>query len=305
MSVSAASAARAARETVLVVGAPDRSAILVTGKDRISWLNGLVTCELAKLTPGEGAYGLLVEKKGRVQTDLYVVQERAVAGTVALAVPSELRDTLMATLDHYLIMEDVELALGDMVFVVAHGPLAVELAGLAPFAGTVDLLGTGGLVLGAPAAEKAALDARLVEAARRLGGVIADDAIWEPVRIEHGLPRFGAEVDATFYPQEASLEKLAVSFSKGCYLGQEVVYMLQERGHVKQKLVSLDLDAAGDVPGRGTPITTPTGEAVGDVRSAVTGPSSGKPAAIAMVKWAFAKPGTELRVGGAPARVRG
>ena len=62
--------------------------------------------------------------------------------------------------------------------------------------------------------------------------------------IEHGLPRFGAEVDATLYPQEAALEKLAVSFSKGCYLGQEVVYMLQERGHVKRKLVPLDLEAS-------------------------------------------------------------
>ena len=300
---SAASAARAARESVLVVGAHDRSAILVTGKDRISWLNGLVTCELAHLTPGEAAYGLLVEKKGRIQTDLYVVQERGTAA-VTLAVPSALRDSLMATLDHYLIMEDVELALGDLVFVVAHGPLAVELAGLAPFAGTVDLLGTGGVVLGAPAADRAAFDARLAEAARRLGGVIADDSIWEPVRIEHGLPRFGAEVDATFYPQEASLEKLAVSFSKGCYLGQEVVYMLQERGHVKQKLVSLALDAASAVPAQGAPVTTPTGEAVGDIRSAVMGPLSGNPAAIAMVKWAFAKPGTELRVGDAPARVR-
>lgn len=307
MSVNAdAAAARAARETVLVVGAPDRSAILVTGKDRMSWLNGLVTCELAKLTASEAAYGLLVEKKGRIQTDLYVVQERAeTPSAVALAVPAALRDGLLATLDHFLIMEDAELVLSDMAFVTAHGPLAGELAALAPFAGTVDLLGTGGVILGVAAAEKDALDARIAEAVARLGGVIADEATWENVRIEHGLPRFGVEVDATFYPQEASLEKLAVSFSKGCYLGQEVVYMLQERGHVKKKLVSLDLDAAGDVPTPGTPVTTPTGDAVGDVRSAVTGTSSGKPAAIAMVKWAFAKPGTELRVGDAAARVRG
>ncbi len=304
--VTAAAAARAARETVLVVGAPDRSGILVTGKDRMSWLNGLVTCELAKLASGEGAYGLLVEKKGRIQTDLFVVQATdPAAATVALAVPSALRDTLLETLDHYLIMEDAELALSDLAFVLAHGPRASELAPCAPFAGTIDLLGTGGLVLGTPASDRAALEVRLAEAVARLGGVIADDAAWEPVRIEHGLPRFGAEFDATLYPQEASLEKLAVSFSKGCYLGQEVVYMLQERGHVKKKLVSLDLDAAAPVPAPGTPVTTPTGEAVGDIRSAVTGPLSGKPAAIAMVKWAFAKPGTELRVHDTAARVRG
>jgi folate-binding protein YgfZ len=189
--------------------------------------------------------------------------------------------------------------------VVAHGPRAKELAALAPFAGTIDLLGAGGVVLGAPATDKAALDARLAEAVARIDGVVADDATWEQVRIEHGLPRFGAEVDTTLYPQEASLEKLAVSFSKGCYLGQEVVYMLQERGHVKRKLVSLDLVAAGDAPAAGTSVKTPSGEAVGDVRSAVLGPRSGKPAAIAMVKWAFARPGTELLVGDRAARVRG
>ena len=288
---------------MLVVSAQDRSAILVTGKDRTSWLNGLVTCELLKLMPGQGAYGLLVEKKGRIQTDLFIVPDRA-STTLALAVPASLREELMATLDHYLIMEDAELALGDHSFVVAHGPRAVELAHLAPYAGTIDLLGAGGLVLGVPSADKLAFDAQLGEAVAGLDGAIADDAAWEQVRIERGLPRFGAEVDATLYPQEASLEKLAVSFSKGCYLGQEVVYMLQERGHVKRKLVSLDLDLAGEAPAAGTPVTTPIGEVVGDIRSAVMGPTSGRPAAIAMVKWAFARPGTELRVADLAAHVR-
>ncbi|MDB5219458.1 MAG: Folate-dependent protein for Fe/S cluster synthesis/repair in oxidative stress [Myxococcaceae bacterium] len=298
-------AARAVRESVLVVAAPDRAAILVSGKDRTSWLNGLVTCELAKRERGQGAYGLLVEKKGRIQTDLFVVPSTDEGEhTLALAVPASLRDTLLPGLDHYLIMEDAELTASDLVFFVAHGPRAAELRALAPFAGTVDLLGTGGIVLGASAADAAALEARLREAVAKLGGVLADDATWDAVRIEHGLPRFGAEVDATQYPQEAALEKLAVSFSKGCYLGQEVVYMLQERGHVKRKLVPLDLDEGGDVPVAGTAVTTPAGEAVGEIKSAVMGPSSGKPVAIAMVKWAHAKPATELRVGTATARVR-
>jgi len=304
MSATPAAAARAARASVLVVPAADRAAILVTGKDRVTWLNGLVTCELAKLAPGDAAYGLLVEKKGRIQTDLFVLQSAPEEAAIALAVPSSLREALLATLDHYLIMEDAELTPADLAFVVAHGPQAGALLGLAPFGGVVDLLGTGGVVLGIPALHRAAFDARLAEAVTRLGGVIADDAVWEHVRIEHGLPRFGGEVDATLYPQEASLETLAVSFSKGCYLGQEVVYMLQERGHVKRKLVALDLDAAGEVPAAGTAVTSPTGEAVGDIRSAVNGTATGKPAAIAMVKWAFAKAGTEVRVAEAVARVR-
>ena len=301
-----AEAARAASASVLVVAARDRAAILVTGKDRTSWLNGLVTCELAKRERGDGAYGLLVEKKGRIQTDLFVVPD-ASDSTFALAVPVSLRESLLTTFDHYLIMEDAELARADLVFLVAHGPRAIELRALAPFAGTIDLLGHGGIVLAAPAAEGAAFESRVAEEVAKLGGVVADDATWDAVRIEHGLPRFGVEFDTTHYPQEAALETLAVSFQKGCYLGQEVVYMLQERGHVKRKLVALDLEA-GDVPAVGAAVTTAAGEAVGEVRSATLGPSSGKPVAIAMVKWASASPGTELNVavpdGSRAARVR-
>ena len=300
-------AGRASRESVLVVAARDRAAILITGKDRMSWLNGLVTCELAKRERGQGAYGLLVEKKGRIQTDLFVVPSADEGeATLALAVPASVREAILPTLDHYLIMEDAELGASDLVFFVAHGPRAAELRSLAPYAGTVDLLGTGGLVLGAPAADAAALEARLRETTATLGGVFADDATWDAVRIEHGLPRFGVEVDTTLYPQEAALEKLAVSFSKGCYLGQEVVYMLQERGHVKRKLVPLDLEGGEGavLPAAGAAVTTAAGEAVGEIKSAALGPSSGKPVAIAMVKWAHAKPETELRVGETVARVR-
>jgi folate-binding protein YgfZ len=312
---SAHDAGRASRDSVLVVPATDRSAILVTGKDRLTWLNGLVTCELAKRERGQGAYGLLVEKKGRIQTDLFVVPSADEGeATLALAVPASLRESILQTLDHYLIMEDAELSASDLVFFVAHGPRASELRSLAPYAGTVDLLGAGGLVLGAPAADAAALEGHLRRTVATLGGAFADDATWDAVRIEAGLPRFGAEVDATLYPQEAALEKLAVSFSKGCYLGQEVVYMLQERGHVKRKLVPLDLDldldagagagASVALPAIGTAVTTPAGETVGEIKSAAMGPSSGKPVAIAMVKWAHAKHETELRVGERVARVR-
>ncbi len=309
--------ARAARETVLVIAAEDRAAIVVSGKDRTTWLNGLVTCELANRAPGQGAYGLLVEKKGRIQTDLFVIPSAltdvAAAAppepTIALAVPSALREALLGTLDHYLIMEDAEIALADLAFFVAMGPRAAELrsaapvAALASFAGDVDLLGSGGVVFGVPRAAKDELEARLRAEAARLGGAFADDAGWEAIRIEHGLPRFGVEFDTSFYPQEAALEKLAVSFAKGCYLGQEVVYMLENRGHVKRKLVPLDIEG-GTAPAAGSPVTTPAGEAVGEIKSAVTGPLSGTPVAIAMVKWAHAKPATELRVGAHVARVR-
>lgn len=292
--------AQAARSSVLVVPAADRAGIVVAGKDRSSWLNGLVTCNLATLGPRDAAYGLLVEKKGRIQTDLFVVPSDK--ETVVLAVPSGRREELVAALDHYLIMEDAELSLGTLSFYVAHGPKAQALVGLASVGGAVDVFGTGGAVLACEQADKAAFEERLRSEVETLGGVMGDESGWEAVRIERGIPRFGVEVDTSFYPQEASLEKLAVSFDKGCYLGQEVVYMLQNRGHVKQKLVPLAIEG-GEPPASGTEITTLAGDRVGEVRSSTAGAFHGTPAAIGMVKWAHANPGTELRVAGRVAKV--
>ncbi len=276
----------------LVVRAASRGAVVVSGKDRIPWLNGLLTCDLAKLEPGQAAYGLLVEKKGRIQSDVVLVPARS-GDRLALFVPAELRDSVLATLDHYLIMEDAELAPDDLVLFHIHGRRADVPD--APFAGTLDLLGSGGVVLAAPRADADALEVKL-------GGAI-DEATFGAFAIERGLPRFGVEFDGTAYPQEAGIEKIAVSFSKGCYLGQEVVYMLENRGHVKRKLVPLDVE--GDAPPAvGAAVTTATGEAVGEVKSATMGPTTHRPVAIAYVKWAHAKPDTALVVGDRAAKVR-
>src|SRR5262249_30258701 len=82
-------------------------------------------------------------------------------------------------------------------------------------------------------------------------GAVGDESAWEALRIEQGVPRFRHDFDESTYPQEASLEKRAVSFDKGCYLGQEVVCMLELRGQVKRKLVPVTLSAS--IP-KGTPV---------------------------------------------------
>lgn len=116
------------------------------------------------------------------------------------------------------------------------------------------------------------------------------------------MPRFGLDFDLTTYPQEAGLEKRAVAFDKGCYLGQEVVCMLELRGHVKRKLVSLAVEAAA-APKHGDEVRDAAGEKIGEVTSASVSPTLGV-LAIAMVKAAHAEAGTELRIGDAKAKVR-
>jgi len=306
-------AARAARQSVLLVALTDRSGLVVSGKDRVSWLNGLLTCDLATRGENDAAYGLWVEKKGRIVSDVWLVPRRHEAG-MALAVPTSEREALATMLDHYLIMEQVEIQPADVAFFLAIGPQAPQLLAAGDAAGRVDMgLGQDCAVIAFDNVQDASSTGRVqawVERARaehHAEVVSCTSSQWAAVAVEFGLPRWGIEFDRTMYPQEASLERIAVSFSKGCYLGQEVVYMLEHRGHVQRKLVSLELEVdakANALPERGTPVTLSSGETVGTVASATVGPWSTKPVAIAMVKWAWTKPESELFVGGQRARMR-
>lgn len=297
-------AAHAAVRSAFVVRRTGRDAILVRGGDRVSWLNGLLTCDVAKRRPDEALYGLLLEKKGRIRADLEVVPE-VEGDALVLAVPHAVRDETFAALDHHLIMEDVELSTPELAFYAAFGPRSAELVrtGDAPFVGKIDLLGVGGgVIFGVPNERAAAFEDALRAKLGELGGAFGDDEAYAALCIEQGLPRFGVEFDTTMLPQEASLEKRAVSFDKGCYLGQEVVYMLEHRGHPKRKLCAIELEG-NDVPANGASVATADGEAIGDVRNATRGPLRGRVRALAMIKWSNAKPGTELRVDGRAAHV--
>ena len=162
---------------------------------------------------------------------------------------------------------------------------------------TADRTGLGGVVVLAPA-EKAGDVTRALEVSATLG----DDSGWEALRIERAVPRFGVDFDEKTYPQEASLEKTAVSFDKGCYLGQEVVFMLEKRGHVKRKLAAVVLDA-GEPPARGAEVKDEAGASVGAVTSAAASPTLGKAVALVMVKRAQAEPGKALLLGGSRGEV--
>jgi tRNA-modifying protein YgfZ len=290
--------------SALVIPAPELAAFVVTGKDRQTWLNGLVTCELATLKAGDAAYGLFVEKKGRIVADVIVFLDEA---RLLLAVARSVERELRLMLEHHLIMEDVEISEGAFEVELSHGPrsgeilAAVRAAGA--FGGILDRTGLGGAVLFFPAQAlgpaRAARDASIAG----VGGAAGDDLAWEALRLDRRVPQFGADFDAATYPQEAGLEKRAVSFSKGCYLGQEVVFMLEKRGHVKRLLVTLRV--ASDLPPpRGARVTDPSGEEVGAVTSAAIVPSVGS-VAMAMVKRAKAEPGLDLSVAGDRATVIG
>jgi folate-binding protein YgfZ len=295
----------AAHRAVLALPGGELATLVVTGKDRLSWLNGLVTCDLVKWAPGDARYGLVVSRSGRVLADPILVAD----GELAIAVVTADRaGVLREHLDHYLVMEDAEIAAGTDAFEawLLHGPAsegvlaAARAAGAA--GGALDRTGLGGAMVLVPADHAGPVRAAVEAAVRAAGGVVGDADGWEALRLERGVPRFGPDFDDKTYPQEASLEKAAVSFDKGCYLGQEVVCMLEMRGHVKRKLVSIVLDGT-EAPPRGAPVADGSGAAVGEVTSAALSPTLGVPIALAMVKRAQAVVGAEVVVGGAHAKV--
>ncbi|WP_394827478.1 YgfZ/GcvT domain-containing protein [Pendulispora albinea] len=297
-----------ARRAALLVRATDLAVIVVTGGDRISWLNGLVTCNLANVTPGHAVYGLAVQLKGRIVCDVTVLvaEDRAL-----VVVPASAREELTQAFDHYLVMEDVELAHLPFAIWQAHGPRARDLvaparaASPAIAAAEIDFTGLGGAIVLAPESEEAAAWHALEPTLKSAGGLVGDDAGWEALRLEHAVPRFGKDFDATTYPQEATLERRAVSFDKGCYLGQEVVCMLEMRGRVKRKLAPLVLanHDPGDPPAKGTAVFDTTGKQVGEVTSSAPSPTLQTHIAFAMLKAASAAADTLVKVGSRDARV--
>ena len=289
-------------KTTLVQTPPALGAIEASGSEVRSWLNGMVTCDLVPRKVGEGAFGLCVGKTGKVIAEVYIAllaEDRFLIGLR--------RAAIAAGMDHFerhLVMEDVTLAdvSDDHGWLFLHGAAASSFAGVVSEAGghllPLDFAGTGACVV---VAKVSAMEAVRAAIAARGGDTVlwATDEDWHAFRVERGIAWFGSDFDESSYAQEAALERFAVSFNKGCYLGQEAVFMLQVRGHVKKRLVQLAIEGEAPIEA-GAAIALPDGAAIGAVTS--VGPAQdGRRLALGHVKYKHAKPGEAFTVGGAPA----
>jgi hypothetical protein len=266
----------------LLLDSNDLGTLQITGADRQTWLNGLVTCDVKSLKPGQGAYGLALSKIGKILADLRIV---LTTDRIFLGVPRQAIAQLVESMERYLIMEDCELV--DLSttcsWIELHGEdtaaIASEIA--EKFSGistSIDRSGLGGAVVMVPSERH---DEALVALASERALVPASVDDWTAFRVIHKIPERGREFDEKTYPQEASLERRAVSFSKGCYLGQEAVCMLEMRGKTQRKIVGLI--ATGERELRvGFEIVDGRGERVGEITSATRDGEVWK--ALAMVK---------------------
>jgi len=261
--------------------------VAVRGEDRLRWLSGMVTNTVTDLAEDSGAWNLVLNAQGRIQGDLTVWRER---DGVELQIAADQYDKLLAHLERFIIMDDVELvplngAAAGMVSAKAAlgvtGPQAsavLERVGLpvlsSPMTSTrvewygFDLRVERGFgVLGTHYALWIALAGleKLWKFLLTAGATPVGSASVEAYRIAEGIPAYGIDIAEKDLPQETSQTR-ALNFNKGCYLGQEIVERIRSRGKVHRHLRQLEL--FGAVPARGTDLSLEGGTVVGQVTSA-------------------------------------
>ncbi len=279
----------------------DHGCLAVRGPDAKSWLNGVVTCDAKALSDTRGLFGLLLTKQGKIQTDLLLLEG---AGTVYLGVSPQFAARAFAELDRMLVMEDAELVdrSAELVILTLHGPRAVELGRAVPGPlafGELDPTGHGGAALVVERAELAATSQRLLE----LGASSDQGPQWLALRLEGAWPEFGVDYSQNDNPHQAALDRRAIAWDKGCYLGQEVVCMQDMRGKLKRRIVSIELSGS-EAPALGSEVRSArSGEVVGQITSSGFGVSAGAPLALAMVNAPYFEPDQELLVGTAHGKV--
>ena len=300
-----------------VIGAVQpRAQLAVAGKDRASFLQGLLTNDIEALEPGTGCYAAWLTPQGRMLTDLHVLQS---AGMALLDVPQFAAAATLARLEQFLFSEEVTLNSLEQSLqgLWIHGTQApavlqrvLDGAGeLEPWrdyrhqptefrdepvvVARVDQLGVPGFAVYLPPARVGALTEALSAAGAIAGSPEAIDA----ARIEARYPLFGVDMTEETIPLEAGIEDRAISTTKGCYVGQEVIIRVLHRGHgrVAKKLVGLSID--GPKPESGAKIFAGERE-VGRVTSAAVSPGAGT-IALGYVHRDFLAPGTELTLASA------
>lgn len=289
-----------------------RGRLCLAGADRARFLHGQVTNDVKGLRAGEGCYAALITAKGKMQSDLniYSLQDE-----LLLDFEPDLTASVSERLEKYVIADDVQI-----VDVAPHygllsvqGPKAEAIIRASDFGSELPdkpfsfvktanetylmnqpRLATNGFDLFIPVASVAAVRDKLIQAARSAGGRACGLEAFEIARIEAGIPRFGVDMDETTNPLEAGLETRAISFNKGCYIGQEVISRIKTYSEVAKALRGLKLaDDLKTLPAKGDKLFH-DGKEAGFITSATASPKLKTNIALGYVKRDMNQLGTEL-----------
>lgn len=300
------------RAVMTGVGLMDRSMlgkVAVTGRDRVAFLQGMLSNDVKALQPGQGCPAAFLDAVGKVVSLLtvYVLEDR-----ILLELPAGSTEKFLQAIDKFLISEKAYFEAADDAYAIlsVQGPKAGET--LARVAGAKVELGAHAhaemSIAGVPvrvawrsdavtpgfhcwiAAEHAPI---LLKALREAGAVPVGAAAAEVLRLEAGIPVYGLDVDEGVILPETRLDAFW-SYTKGCYIGQETVARVKYRGHINRGLSGLVLEGER-VPSHGDPIVAVDTE-VGRVTSAVLSLALGKPIALGYVRREHFAPGSALSV---------
>lgn len=312
-------------EEPLLFDVSTRTQIEVTGRDRVKFLHSFCTNDIKKLQPGQGCEAFVTNVNGKVLGHIFIFAERdslwieSVPGAATALLPH---------FDKYLITEDVRFTDRSTEFTelliagpqstellerlglsvnslpryghLAHGSDALPLRSLR----RVDWLDSPTWLLSMPMDQRNEIQRGLTQAGARLAG----NDEFHALRIAAGFPIHGIDITEDNLAQEVGRTSLAISFTKGCYLGQEPIARIDAMGHVNRQLCRLEL-SSGPLPDSGTPILdkpTPDGKPIGTITSSTWKwrGDDDKPLALAYLRSGFAKSDSQVFVEGRAASVR-
>jgi folate-binding protein YgfZ len=263
------------KEPIIANISAARNRLRVTGADRVEFLHGQCTNDIKCLTVGDNCYAAFLNAKGKLRGEGHIL-------CLSDAFLLETSPGMARSLEKFIITEDVRIedmsaALGEWVVI------GLDTMSLPADAVTFPHpLGLG-----------------VVSAGRMKESIDADG--WELLRIEAGVPLWGVDMDENTIPNEAGLERRAIRYDKGCYIGQETIARIKTYGHVNRRLVQIGL-AGQSVPRRGDRIVA-DGREAGQVTSAVFSSRLGKPLALGYVRGELATIGARLQCNNETAEV--
>ena len=264
-----------------------RGRIKMSGEDRARLLHAMTTNHIQQLTPGTGCYAFFLNAQGRVLSDVNVLCR---ADHLLLDLEPEAREKIYQHLDHYIIADDVTLEdlTSTTAAIAVEGPTSADVLQSigAPVTDAeyssldwgsrqvarLNVAGGKGFFIFMPSAEKQDLIAQIESA----GATAADAEAFRVVRLENGKPRYGEDISERFLAQEAN-QPHALNFSKGCYLGQEIVERVRSRGQIHRMLTPLSLET-NTPPEAGAKLSS------AEITSAAYSPALGKVVALAYVR---------------------
>jgi folate-binding protein YgfZ len=286
-----------------------RAKLAVTGGDRVRWLNGMISNNVRDLQVGHGVYAFLLNAQGKIQADLYVFNR---GESLLVDMERDQRDKILQIFDHYIIADDVEIAeVTDKIAAIGlTGPesrTVLERAGIPvpdlahlQFAdlqrqqARLTILHAGEELRESWQVWVAPEPAReLWDALVKIGATPTGSSAWNLFRISRGIPQFGVDFGERDLPQETG-QMRALSFTKGCYLGQEIVERIRSRGAVHRQFMMFAVE--GPLPEPGSKIRTDDKD-VGEITTSAVLPLPGGDRAIALGYVRREAFGKELSVG--------